>query len=351
MKRNKITVAVLFMGVLIGTTGTANAQLKNLKNISLSRYKLPNDEDDGVKGDIHSKYVDKIVFAKEEITKNNPVEASFTNTFTLADNIYSRIFLKQSQSNFANNVGHIWSGSDFFYRIKIEGEPVNDLLLNDFTSAGDKESITKWTTLQLGISPAPQQMSEYNQASISILFEHFYHLPEGSYKVKLDFIFDVPADQEKTSATIGEPKKTTSKFGPEIVMASGEFTLNVQNSDKLAYAKKVCNPLPEPTMTDKELEQSMLKAVAGKWEGQTPVKAVIIGDDWIYLRDEWGTITGRKIEAAVVIKFEKQNMYKVFDMSFYQQNQGGEKYGITKYNGEMNGGKVGQWWIAEELIR
>jgi len=104
-------------------------------------------------------------------------------------------------------------------------------------------------------------------------------------------------------------------------------------------------------MTDKELEQSMLKAVAGKWEGQTPVKAVIIGDDWIYLRDEWGTITGRKIEAAVVIKFEKQNMYKVFDMSFYQQNQGGEKYGITKYNGEMNGGKVGQWWIAEELIR
>ncbi|HLP12447.1 MAG TPA: hypothetical protein VK177_10985 [Flavobacteriales bacterium] len=325
---------------------------KMIAQMEESQYKMPLDQDEGITGPLHQKYVGKIVFSKSEIVKGSENEASFTNSFTLADNIYGRVYNKQSNSNYANNIGHIWGLSDFHYRLTIEGAPKNELLTYDWTNSGfDKEANKTWTTFQLGYSPDASHIKEYNKADINIMYENLYHLPEGSYKVKIDYIFDVPSDQEKTSATVGEPMKWTTKFGPEQLMASGEFTINVKNSDKLAYAKKVSKPLPEASMNDAALEASMIKATTGKWAGQTPVKAVIIGDDWVYLRDGWGNITGRTIEAAVVIKYEKENMHKVYDMRFYQQNQGGDKYGVTKYDGEMNGGKIGEWWIAKEFLK
>lgn len=325
---------------------------KQIEAMREAQYKMPLDQDEGVTSTTHQKYMNKIVFSKSEIVKKSENEASFTNTFTLADNIYGRIYNNQSNSNYANNIGHIWNSSDFIFRISIEGAPQNEFLLKDWAGGMgmNKEDHKTWTTFQLGVSPNKSQVNEYPQAPINIFYENLYHLPEGTYKVKVEYVFDVPADQQKTSATVGEPMIWTTKFGPEQMMASGEFTINIKNSDKLAYATKVSKPMPTPSRKDAALEQSMIKATTGKWEGQTPVKAIIIGDDWVYLRDVWGVITGRTIEAAIIMKYDN-GMYKVYDSRFYQQNQGGEKYGVTTYDGEMNGGKIGQWWIAKEFVK
>ncbi len=312
------------------------------------KYHLEPVEDGGMSSATHGKYKNQIVFSKSHIDKGAENEGSFTNNFTLADHIYSRIYLDKSLTNQGHAIGVPSYNQQFWYRYTVEGFKHNDLIGNqiNINAYWEGDMRDKWTTFQVAMSPEEKWVKDYPSTELMTFWEQMYYLPEGSYKVKLEVIFDVPEDKVDEKNSLNSYMYTT-KFGAERVVATGTYTINVKNSDKLAFSKRVGKNLPAPAKTDAALEASMIKAVTGQWDGQTPVKAAISAADWVYQRDVWGNITHRTITANVVLKFEKENVYKVFHMSFGQQNQGGDKYGITYYNGEAS---FDQFLIAKELI-
>lgn len=318
-------------------------------NMEAQKYSSPKVEDLGSSGTFHDANMNKIVFSKSEIVKGAENASSMTNKFTTADNIYSRVYLNQSMANFSNDIGAFPYTSDYLYRFTIEGYTHPEIIGNNITiNHFGNENFQKWTTFQLALSPQASDVKEYPEAEYNAMFwTNIYHLPEGSYNVKVELIYDIPADQEETSARDEiNCRKWTTKFGAEKVIAAGTFSIDVKNADKLALSKKLSEGLPASAKSDAALAASMVKVTTGMWENQTPVKAVITSSDWKYHRDWRNIITHRTITGAVVIKFEKENVYKVFEMSFAEQNQGGDKYGPIGYDGPIS-----DYIIAKELIK
>ena len=340
---------------IVNTTPEEKAEQENMVNNILNqveeqKYSRPLDEDEGVSSPTHEKNMNKIVFSKTEIVKGSEDPSTFTNSFTLGDNIYSRIYLDKSRSNYANEIGAFPYTTDYFYRITVEGYELPSLLSTNIRNTGDNESLTTWTTYQLAISPMKSDLEYYPHFQYTTFWEDFYHLPEGTYNINVELVYDIPEDEEPAGSRTAENcRKFTTKFGPEKVIAEGSFQINVKNSDKLNFSKKLSKGLPNPGKTDATLEKGMITATTGAWEGQTPVKAIITSSDWTYQRDVWGNITHRTINAAVVIRFDKEDIYKVFYMVFSEQNQGGDKYGAPQYAG----GNTSEldYFIAKEFVK
>ena len=313
------------------------------------KYKRERVEDQGITSDVHKEYVGKIVFSNIEIEKGSPNAASFKSSFSTSENLYGRVFLEQSLDNYSNDIGKIGSFSDYNYRVTVDGHTYPDFINSNITSIQDGEVIEKWTTFQLGLNPATEDVKEYPSADYYTLFwSHIYYLPEGEHNVKIELVHDIPDDEEPTSAYSKEQCRLwTTKFGPEKVVAEGSFTIKVKNSDKLALSKKLCEPLPNGGKLNSSDMQSKMKSLCtGKWSGQTPVKAIVTSDDWNYVRNWKGVITHRTIQGTVVVKHEKENMYQVLSVQFVQQNQGGSSYGSLQYDA-VGGGD----FIAKELVK
>lgn len=342
---------------IVNTTPEEQAEqekmLGNLMNqIEDQKYHRDKVADGGISSEVHRQNVGKIVFAKEEIVKGSENPSAFANSFSTADNIYSRVYLEQSMANYSNEIGAFPYTSDFDYLITVNGYTFPSILTQkvNLITFG-QESFEQWTTFQIGLSPKTEDVQYYPQREYNVLFwENIYHLPEGKYDIRIDLIFDIPEDEQPSGSRYEENcRKFTTKFGAEKVIATGSFSLQVNNTDKVALSRKLSKDLPKAAKTDAALEQGMIKATTGMWEGQTPVKAIITSGDWLYHRDVWGNITHRTINAAVVIKFEKENVYEVFNMVFGEQNQGGDKYGAPYYAGGNT--DEGDYFIAKEFVK
>jgi len=98
-----------------------------------------------------------------------------------------------------------------------------------------------------------------------------------------------------------------------------------------AIGKKMQKPeksWPEAEMEDKELEQSMMKAVAkvDGFEG-TPVEARILDEEWNVEINDFGVIKKRTIMGAVAAKRKDGTAYYV--TAIFAQKYNGDGYGKT----------------------
>lgn len=195
-------------------------------------------EDNGSSGPVHTKYQKKIVFSKNEIVKGQENETSFSNTFTLADNIYSRIYIEKSLGNESKNIGLC---SDVPVNIRFTIDDGQTTLPQDAGKAEvkasqDYELTGKWTTWQLGMSPS--STTGYPYSEIQNFYDKMAYLPEGNHKIKIELVLDVP-DDYVVEGNEADSYLYTTKFGPEKVLSSGEFTINIKNADKVAMKKKL----------------------------------------------------------------------------------------------------------------
>lgn len=195
--------------------------------------------DNGSSGTFHDANVGKIVFSKSEIVKGQENASAITNSFTTSDNIYSRVYMNHSIGYECANMG-ICFGDPYHrtaYRFTVDGGKYDfsksyfDNGEMTFNSV-DEELMNKWTTWQPAMSPASKD--GYGTHEMQFFYSMIEFLPAGKHTIKFEIVIDIP-DDKKTDYNTYE---YTTKFGPEKVVASGEFTLEVKESDKAKIKTK-----------------------------------------------------------------------------------------------------------------
>ncbi|MDQ1267145.1 MAG: hypothetical protein QG635_2299, partial [Bacteroidota bacterium] len=246
--------------------------------------------------DYHKQNVGKILFSKSpiEIKKENP--SAMTNDFKCSDNIWGIMYFKDSFKNMSFS---------------------NSFECNQYIKVDGKEVATY----------------------------AFKMKPENLEETFLTTEIIVPPDKAKTNG-IKTYVKGLSTISPrthtiEVILqihfetvAKGEFTLDC--SDGVEPIEKINNDfanaafksivMPQPAKRDAKLEAEMLKAMSD-WP-ETPLKAVIIDEDWTINRNAFGVIEYRSIGAAVAFK-TTDGKCRLFWLTF-KQMYNGSSYGKTQ---------------------
>lgn len=333
MKKN--VSKLLFAGLAISFCNyTALAQLGGIKDKmknAVSGIPVCDNvkSDNGVSGPLHTKYMNKIVFSKSEIVKGQENEAAFVNSFNASDNFYQRVYLEKSMANSAKEVGECYNASSSIeYRWTFDDGATKvdeNTDIYNFLSGGGNESYDMWTTFQPGMKPANQAKEEYPQGDVRRFAVYLSQLSNGTHKVKCEIILHVSNEN------------AIKKYGKERVLASGEFTVNISEEGKKAAAKGNCasyqkyiDDYNSPEFTLVPTAASVVKATKTiDWTKFTLLK-IVGDDDWTYVKNVYGIVTGRKAYASAYLLYE-DGFVRKSELSFYQDNisSGGDKYGKT----------------------
>lgn len=283
--------------------------------------------DDGVSGTLHKANVNKIVFSKTAINGNSPASA-ISNTFTLGDDIYFRVFMEQSVGNQARKARkefkNLGLSARFFINDKLmTANPNNqgyDMASGSYSISTERyenfdtdKSTTAIAALarNWGAIPSDQPPYSYNKLLLDFFYTT-YQLPVGTHKVKILCYGDV---------------------------ISGEFTLNVTEAGKLALGKKLCGmPLIKDQYagynTALRIVPTATEMVKKNMPENTTLIKVIEGQDWSYTKNAFGIITHRNLWGKAFLKDNATGLYFVKDIDFRQENisSGGSKYGATTWS-------------------
>ncbi len=312
----------------------AEAMLSKMENM---KYQCDNLEpDNGVSSATHSKYMKKLVFSKTEIVKGSENESSFASTFNVTDNIYSRAYLEKSIGTEAKSIGDCYSSSNFIRFTFNDGSFKMPEWLGESNKSSGAES--NWTTWQPALSPSGSDLSG-DLGGIKNYVRIVRNLPAGTYKVKMEIVYDIPEDEKPAGSRYAENCRLfTTKFGKEKVLATGEFTLVVTEEGKKALYKKVC-PMYKDIITDynrpaftlEPKAATLVKETKGiDWNKFTLLK-IVCGTNWEYSKNVYGIITNRWTAGHVYLLNKEDNFIYYSDCSFTQDNisSGGSSYGPT----------------------
>lgn len=313
-----------------------------------SKYKIDPVTDQGITNDLHKKNLGKIVFAKTEIPKSETSDAAFANSFNLGDNIYSRVYMEKSFTNYGNEIGYISQFTDFKYRMTVAGQTF-DILPQTQRDANDpnpnngyplskvaaNDSRDTWTTFQIGMSPSAEDASSYPISETNDFFYRMYQLAPGSYTVKLEVVFDIPEDEVRKQYwdSPDEGRKWTTKFGKEKVLAAGEFKINITEAGKIATGKKLCPKFDWINYKLIKVPDGFTMVNKSKRPGETILKVVEIHNDWKYIKNGFGIILRRTIGGKAIAQNDKTKLCYEIDIEFSQENisSGGSQYGSTTF--------------------
>ncbi|MCB0512489.1 MAG: hypothetical protein KDC72_08060 [Bacteroidetes bacterium] len=215
-----------------------NNSSKNSSNVVIpenEKYDCPNKVvTNGFSSDIHKKYTNKIVFSKHEIVKSDENESAFTNSFSLADNIYGRVYIENSALFTAQSMGLCCQGRPYCsttnVRYIIDNQKVNEV---NIIPEYPKDA---WTTWQIGVSPSREDFmnSSYLIGHIFTFKDIAMKLSEGTHTIRVELYLEIPND------TVDDKNELLykTKFGSEKILASGEFKLQVKKMDKTVLEDK-----------------------------------------------------------------------------------------------------------------
>jgi hypothetical protein len=373
----KLNSLIVSSGLMIFAVFDTNAQLDRLKGAAkgaidkktsdvatsavdkanVGKYKIEAVPDNGIINDLHRSNVGKVVFSNAEIVKDATSSSNFKNSFNLGDDIYSRVYLDKSFTNEGNSIGYISQFTDFHLRMTVEGQKFDVLPNTKIDPSGvqqpcliegpwgyplskvaeDPEIKDKWTTFQIAISPKQTEVKDYPSAEYRDFFYRMYQLPVGKHKVKLEVVFDIPCDEVNKGNYGTDPdtgRKWSTKFGPEKVLAAGEFEINVTEAGKIACGKKICPTLDWLSYKLIKVPNGQQMVSTAKRDGETILKVVEIHNDWTYQRNVFGVILSRTIGGKALVQNINTKLCYEVDIVFSQENisSGGDKYADTKFS-------------------
>lgn len=296
-------------------------------DLDAQKYRCDNlEEDNGISSPVHTKNLKKIVFSKSEIVKGQENESSFTNSFNATDNIYSRVYLEKSLGTEAKSIGDCYGTSSFIRWTFDDGATKLPEWLDESNNGAGGDPL--WTTWQPGLSPAGNEL-DFDQSNIKNFVKIVRYLPVGTHKVKMEMVYDIPKDQEATSAMPEERcMKWTTKFGAEKVLATGEFTINVTEAGKKALYKKVCpmyksevDNYNRSAFTLVSNATSLVKATKNiDWNKFTLLKIVGV-KDWKYEKNYYGVILSRSAGAGAYLLNKEDGFVYYSSVSFFRRTQ------------------------------
>jgi hypothetical protein len=264
-------------------------------------------QDQGMTSETHRKNVGKILWAKERIKKDIQDQIKYETTFDISDPLYGRVYLEKSLPRLSEGQGKNCYNNNSNFRLKVYVDGVDKGFINqNYFPDG-----STWTTCQINLNLSPGDSADATNGGVPENWsEQLKGLTNGPHKFKFEFYG-------------GDGDNCLKKF------AEGSFTLN-KSGGQVAGKLKI---LPVALKKDANLEASMIKAIKSKgWQNETPVKVVIVEEDWRIIRDVLGNILRREINTNVVLK-KNDGTCRLTDISFTQEYKGNNKYGITEVYG------------------
>lgn len=309
------------------------------------KYSKPLVKDEGITGTIHQAHLKQIVFSKTNISKSGASESQFTNNFNLGDDIIGRVYMEKSNVNEKNGTvadrSHLGS---FYLRLTIDGgkqyshslgivQSKGDLERQYETNTGDYDTElagSEATTFRFGISE--KQDFFVKNLPYEFIYEYLWSLPAGNHKIKMEYVYDIPEDEVDPKNDLNNYLYTT-KFGPEKILASGEFNLNVTEAGKVTAAKKICPKIDWVNNKLIKVPDGFTMIDREKKSGETIVKVVEIDNDWTYKKNVYGVILSRSIRGAAIVQDNATKLYHTEEITFSQENtsSGGSGYAKTLY--------------------
>jgi len=320
--------------------------------------------DDGITSDFHKSHLNQIVFSKNQIPKTGASDAALTTTFNLGDDIYLRSFIEKSVVNEMAAVGaeayHTSDGRSIILRVYADGKLFTDMPGTDklyknegefyhFCPIGEDFNLNNSTTFHSSFSRTWGSAGDKGKDYDNFLLEFFHNtwqLAPGSHKIKLELVFNIPADGATSD------QKYTSAFGEEKLLATGEFTLNVTDAGKVTTGKKLCS-MPDiktelgyygmPALTKMPKAPEWIKKHITENGMKATLLKVVEGAEWAYIKNSYGIIIKRELWGTAFLQDNDTKLYYARRIKFTEQNisSGGAKYGQTvwEWNDFDNVGK------------
>lgn len=263
----------------------------------------------------HEKNAGKILFSKQEI-KSEEINPVLTDNFTLKDNIYAHFYLQNNFRNECYSIGLCETAIPAWYshmRFTVDGSS-HDVDPKDYNQESVESEfgvtlVTDAQTTQLARNLSSEILSKSDE--YQWLWEFFYYLPNGTHKIRIEKIFDIPAGGQ------GNKPKYQEKFGKERVLVTGEFTITVNAADKLAFSNKMCIPFDKVGKSDAAIEARFKKEA-----GAGASKVWISSSDWSYERNAYGVVVSRRIYGQAISKDTKTGKYALLNIGLHQEAVG-----------------------------
>lgn len=272
--------------------------VRSVKNVSANKTTLPlflfqlinkklttmsTITDNGSSGPVHDEYVGQIVFSKTEISKGNPNPATFTDAFTSADSIYSRVYCKHS-------IGYETASRNLqvrqaFYKYTIDEGNFkfsDEFARNADPEIGDAETISMWTTWQPAFNPAAGD-SGYPQIQLQQYYAKLYELPEGTHTIKVEL-------------TLGD-----------LVLASGSFNLTVSEADKEMVRQRWGTQTKEAYTVEQEAKRAKVVSSSSSSGGKASLYIKPNSSQYLIIESPGGSSTKEHFSGG-------SSSYKTYDV-------------------------------------
>lgn len=303
---------ILAAFLVCSLTSTAQGLLGKAKEKLAGKAKTAVKADlptDGMKSALHTKYVNKIVFAStnEAIEKGAEDESKFLTKFNLGEPLMFRVYMDNSLCNYLKSQPSNDVHGRYKMRIYLDGGAAFERLIDG--AYFKKEQTEKWTTWR-GALKSPDGDS-YIGISIwnDFVAENESKLTMGDHKLKIEM---VPYQ--------GYPNDFTAEPA-----ATGEITMSIGKSVVDPNDPNAC--LPKAGMTDKALEAKIITAFMAQGWTEVPKEVRITSTKWNIVRHKaTGVIMSRFVEAYVgsdkkgTCLKQSFNFYQDYDGAGYQDD-------------------------------
>lgn len=273
----------------------------------------------GLTSEAHKKNIGKFVFApkREAIAFQSEEEFNFKNTYTFGDEIYFRVYMDNSLSNYFikshPEIDKSKIDENAYYNVYyfLDGVQITKakILKNEF----EKEHKQEWTTFKGALNNGPLRQNDLLWGSFDLfLRESDSKLTNGKHKIKVELrpCIDSPSLIELETVASGEI----------------DYTVNpnsINKNDEVFCLKKA-------NMKDPVLEAKVLKLFAADKSnvGTIAKSCRIISKEWEITRNN---LTGRILRrnlVLLVVALDKNGKYFYKDC-FIGQEYIGNKFSDT----------------------
>ncbi|WP_395632910.1 hypothetical protein [Flavobacterium sp.] len=269
----------------------------------------------GITSEAHKKNMGKIVFApqRSDIAFQSENEANFRNAFTFGDEIYFRVYMDNSLSNYfikshpEMEKSKIDENSYYTVYYFLDGvqEKKAKILKNEF----EKEHKQEWTSFKGALNNGPNRGDDLLWGSFDgFLRELDTKLSNGKHKIKVEIRPCIDNPNPIELATV----------------ASGEIDFTVTPTSINKNDESFC--LKKANMKDAALEAKVLKLFAADKSnaGTTPKSCRITSKEWVITRND---LTGRILRrnlVLLVVALDKDGKYFYKDCYIAQEYVGGQ---------------------------
>lgn len=288
-------------------------------------------ETEGITGNIHQKYLNKIVFSSDfdpTLNKSKEIENNFKSELNPANAIYFRAYFDDSIYNYLRSKIKGKVASDLYNYALGFNFYIDNVLADKVNSTYDKElpDVQKqtWTTYRGALNTLDVGKNLGQKQFKEILNNYSDLLSKGKHKIKMEIypLFINPDNKEIIKGNI---------------IASGELLLNAENGNINSDNESIC--LSKNVMNDSNLIKNIAQTLSkDKKFKVSPNNVRILTDSWIIDRNKYtGIIERRRVEVLFGYKKSPDNTCHRANYTIYQ-NFIGDKFTeelTYKYEGSV----------------